>query len=523
MLKHDNLYSSAQDKLYLGIKKIADVVGGTMGTAGSNVVIEAIETPGYLTTNDGFSIANSIILVDPIEDLGRKILLEAINRANKQSGDGSSTTCVLTEAILKEGRKYSECSSVPQNRSWLFSFFPSTIGMPRPMDIKRSIEECLPVIIESIRSSTIDIDVDEVSKVATISAEDYTIGERIGEIYKEIGKKGIVHWDVSKTGQDHHIIGSGITIEGAGYFSPYMCDATDSGQSTNQIRIKNPKILLTKQKISSAADLNNISASLFAQEVRDLVVLCDDIDPLTISDIIKTRAVRGFRIVVVKMPVLWKDCWFEDIAKATGASVVDVHAGLALKQVSVEHLGTVGDILVTKDDTHLDGLVDMSEYIQKLVDEDTEDSLLRASRLNTKTARYFVGAASESSLSYRRLKVEDAISAAYQALNGGIVAGGGVALLNASKSLPNTVGGKILREALKAPIGRIMANAGIDGDVSTLQGNQGYNSATGEVVHMIEEGIIDPANIVTNAIKNAISVAAVVLTAPALVMLPREE
>src|SRR3989339_1372296 len=273
MLKNDNLHFDAQDKLYSGIKKIATAVGSTMGTAGGNVIIEAIETPGYLATNDGFSIANSIILADPTEDLGRRILLESINRANKQSGDGSSTTCVVTAAVLENGR--------------------SRIGSARPMEIKRSLEECLPLVIESINSQKIDVTVEDIHQVASISAEDVNIGNRIGEIYKEIGKKGIIHWDISKTAEDHHVIGSGITVEGAGYYSPYMCDASESGQSTNQVRIKNPKILITKQKISSAEELGGISGALFSQEVRDLVVFCDDIDPLTISDIIKTRAVRG--------------------------------------------------------------------------------------------------------------------------------------------------------------------------------------------------------------------------------------
>ena len=219
------------------------------------------------------------------------------------------------------------------------------------------------------------------------------------------------------------------------------------------------------------------------------------------------------------MPVMWKDWWFEDIAKATGASIVDVNAGLSMKQVKIEHLGTVGDIIITKDETHLDGIRDLSSYISSLTEDNTDDGLLRASRLNTKTARYFVGAPSESALSYRRLKVEDAISAAYQALNGG-----GVALLQASKTLPQTIGGDILREALKAPTLQILSNAGIEStNIDSLESNMGYDSRTGEVVDMVKEGIIDPANIVINAVKNSISVSATVLTAPTLVMLPMDE
>lgn len=503
MLKQDNLHFDAIDKLETGIAKVARAVGSTMGTGGVNAILEAIESPGHLTTNDGYSIANSIMLADPIEDMGRKILLEAINRANKASGDGSSTTCVLTAAILDEGRHL--------------------IGEHHPMDIKRSLEECLPIIEASLKAQSREVTVDTVHQVATISAEDENIGNMIGDIYKEIGPKGIIYWDVSKTASDQYTIGQGITIDDAGFLSPYMCDATESGQNTNQIRIKDPYILVSKQKIASASDFNDIASTLHSQEVRDLVVFCEDIDPLVVPDIIKTRMMRGFRIVIVKMPVLWKDWWYEDLAKATGATVVDPAAGLPMKNMKLKHLGRVGNIVITKTETHLDGIVDVSEHIKALEDEGTDEALLRASRLNTKTARYFVGAQSDSALSYRRLKVEDAISAAYQALNGGIIAGGGSSL--ASIKLPNSIGGEILTNALKAPAKQIALNAGrpdvVIGD--DYDGIRGFDSKTNTFVDMFETGIVDPTNIVLNAIKNAISVAATVLTAPTLVTLPREE
>lgn len=502
----DNLYFDAVPRLKSGIDKIAKAVGGTMGTAGSNAILEAIESPGHIMTNDGFSIANSIVLADPIEDMGRKMLIEAINRANKASGDGSSTTCVITAATIEEGLKY--------------------VGEVHPMDIKRQMEECVPLIEESLEKQSRVIEAKDVGQVATISAEDPSIGAMIQEIYEQIGKSGIIYWDVSKTTQDTYTIGSGITVDGAGFLSPYMCDANESGQSTNQVRIKNARVLITKQKISSASDLGEIAAYLNGKEVKDLVVFADEVDPLVMPDIIKTRMIRGFRIVVVKMPVLWKDWWFEDLALATGATVIDPAAGIPMKMLKEEHLGQVGNLVVTKDDTFLDGIMDVSAHVKALEEENTDDSKLRASRLNTKTARYFVGAQSDSALSYRRLKVEDAIAAAYQALNGGIVAGGGVALREATTSLPDTIGGKILRVALQAPTRQIMDNAGYQGPTggaasgySTL----GVNAATGEIVDMFEAGITDPKNVVVNAAKNAISVAAAVITAPTIVTLPREE
>lgn len=526
-MRKDNLHFNAQDKLYAGIKKVAQAVGGTMGTGGSNAILEAIEYPGHLMTNDGYSIANSIVLADPIEDMGRKILLEAINRANKQSGDGSSTTCVLTAAMIEEGRK--ALGPQPNTADMRFDAPTYRDSDIHPMDLKRSLEECLPVIELAIEAQKREITPEDVHQVATISSEDAQIGKTIGDIYKQIGKSGIIYWDISKTTEDSYTIGTGITVEGAGFLSPYMCDATETGQNTNQIRVKDPYILITKQKIASAADFNEIGQALYNKEVRDLIVFADEVEPLVVPDLIKTRMVRGFRIAIVKMPVLWKDWWFEDLAKATGATVVDATAGLPMKELQVEHLGRVGNIVITKDDSFLDGIKDVSAHVASLEAEATDDSKLRASRLNTKTARYFVGAHSDSALSYRRLKVEDAISASYQALNGGIVTGGGSALLNVCATLKNHpgVGAQVLRKALEAPARQIYANAGARvPDVFDYSGTDkgGFDSRSKtEIGDMFEAGIVDPANVVLNACKNAISVAAAVLTAPTIVTLPREE
>ncbi|MFA5937636.1 MAG: TCP-1/cpn60 chaperonin family protein [Candidatus Paceibacterota bacterium] len=498
----DTLYTGAevQEKLIAGIRKVANAVGSTMGTGGSNAIIEAIEYPGHLQTNDGFSIANAIRLADPIEEIGRRLLVEAINRANKQSGDGSSTTCVLTAAIIEEGLKHLTESSV--------------------MDIKRSLEACIPLIEASIEAQKRIITVDEVGAVATISAEDAEIGARIQEIYQQIGKDGLIYWDISKTAEDSYTVGTGITIEGAGYLSAYMCDASESGQNTNQVRLKDAHLLLTKQKISSANDLAAIGAELNTHQIKDVVVFCDDIDPLVVPDLIKTRMVRGFRFVVVKMPILWRDWWFEDLAKASGATVVDPAAGFPLKNLNKSHLGIVGNIIIDKDDTFVDGIKDLTEHIAALNADPDDNNKLRASRLNVHTARYFVGAHSDSALSYRRLKVEDAIAASWQALNGGIVAGGGVALMNVTDKLPEDIGALILKEALKAPINQIGRNAGLTSELVVPEG-YGYDTRTGKVVDMFEANIVDPANIVLNAAKNAISVAATILTATTVVTFPK--
>lgn len=508
-MKHDNLYTGEESRtrLFNGIRKAADAVGSTMGTRGSNAIIQVIESPGHMTTNDGISILQSIHFADPLEEMGKNILVESVSRANKQSGDGSSTATVLTAAIIEEGLKSNE----------------------NAIDIKRSLEDCLPLVEEQIKAQSKEITVDTVAQVATISAEDESIGNRIQEIYQQIGKDGIVYWDVSKTTEDSYTIGTGINIHDAGYLSPYMCDASENGQSTNQIRIKNPKILVTKQKISSASEFEKIGAALHSQTINDVVIFADEVDPLVVPDLVKTRMMRGFRFIIVKMPTVWKDQWFEDIALATGAALVDPAAGLPMREVTVAHLGTVKDIIITKNDTYIDGIADLTTHVTTLQEEGSDDSVHRASRLNTKTARYYVGALSESALSYRRLKVEDAISAAYQALNGGIVVGGGVALVNVIEHLPDTIGGKILWNALKAPTARIIRNAGVEpllGGSKVMIGHEligftkGFDSRTRTIVDMFEAGIVNPTNVELNAVRNAISVAAPLLSAPTVVTLP---
>lgn len=500
----DNLHTGkeARERIMVGVRKASEAVGVTMGTSGSNSLIECLEMPGHFPTNDGITILKALRFADPLEDMGRRIVLEAVERANKKSGDGSSTATVLTAAILEEGIKH--------------------IGEASPMEIKRSLEECISFIAESINEQTKKVTVDTVAQVASISAEDEGIGNLIQEIYQKIGKDGIIHWDVSKTTDDTYSLGSGVTMHGATYMSPYMCDIDEAGNLSSYVRWKNPKILLCKQKITSASEFNDLFQSLFAKDIKEVAIFCEEIEIPVIGDLIRTRAVRGFKTVVIKMPVLWRDEWWQDLAVACGGTIVD-SIGLSLRNAKEEHLGTVGHLTVDRENTYLDGVKDMKKHILALQVNGDDKSLLRASRLNTRTARYFVGSHSESAIAYRRLKVEDAINAASCALDNGVVVGGGVALINATKNLPNTIGGKIMQVALQAPFNRISKNAGFDPEVLTAEGNTGLNTKTGKIENLLESGVVDPADVVLNAVKNAIGVAASILTVGTVVLLPREE
>lgn len=509
MLKQDTLHTDSKERLINGIRKCASAVGVTMGTGGSNSLIECLEHPGFFTTNDGVTILENIKLSDPIEEIGRKILLEAVKRANKLSGDGSSTTCVLTAAIIEEGIKHLDKASA--------------------MDIKRSLEACIPLIEESINQQKRDITVDEVGKVASISAEDEQIGATIQEIYQKIGKDGIIYWDVSKTATDSYTIGSGLTIEGASVGSPYMCDVDPkSGYYYNIATLKDTPVLVTKEKLSNAELLSKVIQSLNEQGKKSLAIFCNDFEVNIVPVLQNVYSKIGFRVVVIKMPTIWGDQWFEDTAKASGATLIDPVGGLKMRNMTLNHLGVFGHVVVTNETCHIDGIQDLTEYIASLQAQNEDDSTLRASRLNTKTARYYVGAHSESALAYRRLKVEDAINAGYQALQGGVVAGGGLALRNAATHIKgDSVGSLILAQALLAPIKQIGKNAGISDSLSITKPTDtveefAVDTRTKKVVNMFEAGITDPAIVTLNAVKQAISVAASVLTTNTLVTLPSE-
>lgn len=501
-LIRDNLHTgdTARQSMIEGIKKIADAVGSTMGTAGSNAVIQMVESPGHLLTNDGFTIASSIELKDPLERMGKTILMEAIQRANKASGDGSSTTTVLTHAILREGIA---CEGI------------------HPMEIKRSLEACLPIVEENLKKMAKTIDISELAPVATISAEDSEIGARIQEIYSIIGKDGIIQWDVSKTGADYFTIGNGLAIEESGIASPYMFDRDpQTGGISNVAKMKDARVIVTTEKITTGAVFENIFSELNKKGDTNVVIFCSEYDATVIGHLLMTYQARGFRAVIAKIPVLWSDEWKEDIAQATGAMIISSTRGIGLDQITLDHVGTIPHITIDKTTVYLDGITDLTTHIQKLKEENTDASLLRASRLSTKTARYYVGALSDSALSYRRLKVEDAIAAAHHALNGGIVPGGGVALMEIIKDLPDSIGGEILAAACMEPAFRIATNAGHEFHIENYTKNYGLNTTTGLFVNMFDAQIVDPYQVVLNAVKNAVSVAGNILTAHTLVTFP---
>lgn len=507
----DNLYvgDEARAKLIAGVDKVANAVKGTLGAAGYNGLLEDFEYPFSITTNDGILIARQIKLEDPVENIGANLVKEIASRSDKQGGDGTTTAVTLAQAILHEGIKIDAA----------------------PMALKKSLEECLPIIEASIKDQTKQLvaengtfDETMLERVASISAEDEKIGKTIADIYLKIGKDGILYPDVAKTMEDSVAYSSGVKVEDAGLASPYMADVDEKTmQPMNAANMTDVRVLITKQKITQARrDLENTIGKLMSNGVKELVIFCDEWEPTVIPDLVTTRFQKGFRVALIKLSVIWKDQWFEDLALLTGATIID-GIGLTLQRTKLEHLGEVGKFLSDKNNTFLEGTRDVEYYIKQLNEDGTDESKIRAARLNTKTARLFVGAPTDAALSYRRLKVEDARNAAYQALHGGVVAGGGVALMTASEFMPDTIGGNILKIALTAPFRQIVENAGMKAsELGGIPQQHGFNAKTGKVVDMWEAGIMDPATVVMSSVRNAISVAATVLTARVVTTLNRD-
>lgn len=523
----------AREKLMVGVNKVADAVKLTLGAAGANAVLEADVNPGHRVTNDGVSVARAIFLEDPVENMGANIIKEIANRADKDSGDGTTTATVLTQAILKEGLN-------------------ADIS---PMQLKRELDECLPFILEAIDAQKKEITVDEVGQVATISAEDESIGALIQEAYQTIGKDGIIELDNSNLPETFIEYGEGILLHFAGWFGAYS--STEQGKAV----YKNPKILISKEKIATTDQIEGLFKQLANEGINELVLYVEDIDMAVASRLALTHINGGFKTLIIKSPTVFKDWLYEDFAKLTGATVVDFANGKTFKNLTIADLGTCEKIITTKDETRVLGTKDVTEHLEAIEEAGKLDDQqkLRASWLQTKVAVIKLGANSESELSYRRLKTIDAISAARLALEDGIVVGGGIALLVAAKKLrsnpellalgisiggqerkPSLVGVEILAKALKAPFEQICENAGVkvdhvletddefskeSGSINswTLGESKGFNAKTGEIVDMWEAGIVDPSKVVKNSVKNALSVASTVLTCSIVTTLARPD
>lgn len=517
-----NIKEGALHGLHNGVKQAVKTVRGTIGAAGKNVIIAIEQYPYSLITNDGSTIIEHTHFEDPLENMGLQLLKEVTSRSNKNSGDGSSTTCILVDALLEQGIKHNG------------------------IEVKKSLDACLPLIEESIKNQkkliTSD-DYERLKQVATISGEDEKMGELLAEIYQKIGANGIVQpeYVLGKEKDTYDFIQGVRFANQCGLLSSAMVhdeEAIKENRNETRAVYENPIIIVTKTKIKNIREIDPLVRAA-AKKDRDLVIFADDMDSQVASALIANHQTRKAgrlelpRITIVKAPTVWKDFVYEDFAVCTGATIISDQNGVNFKNIQDIHLGTCDKIIIEKDETILLGTKDLTGHIaelQKITDDGNDfhdDAARRIGWLTSKTVLMKVGGLSETEITYKRLKLEDAINATRSALTDGIVAGGGVSYLNVANDLiGDSIGVQILREALKAPIQQIMENAGVHEYTLILPdfgSTSGYDAKSNKIVDMFDAGIVDSAKVALNAMKNAIGIASTILTIDTGLILPPKE
>lgn len=496
-----NIHEHALQGYANGMKICANAVKGTIGK-GRNVIIQQKMYPGYLLTKDAYSIIQSVKLGDPIENQAVLMLKDAMDSQNKKSKDGRTAMTLMTDAILQE----------------------SIASGQNPMQIKDEIEALYPIIAKEIDAQTVQITVDEVEKVARTASDSDRIGKLISEIYKEIGKDGIIDLEGSGTWDDNVTYIDGIRFADATLLSPMLVhdeQAIKEGRTETKAVYENPTILVTKKKISKLDDINPLLLTLenLEEPIKDLVIFTDDMDSTVASYLIATHKNKRFNICIIKAPVLWKGLVFEDFAKVTGSTIIDDSMGTSFKRMPLAVLGTCGKIVVDKEETLITGIADVSEHITELKKINDNDSQRRLAWLNTKSAILRLGANNEGELSLLRLKAEDAIHSSNLALHYGVVAGGGTALFNISKKMQNPIMKKVLSTPFQQIVENSFGNVGeIEQQIKTK--TQGFNAKTGKVEDMYEAGILDSAVVVKNSLRNAIALASIPLSGSIYISIP---
>jgi chaperonin GroEL len=522
----------ARRKLKTGVDTIATAVATTLGPKGRNVALDK-KFGAPTITHDGVTVAKEIELEDPYENMGAQLLKEAATKTNDIAGDGTTTATVLAQNIVKEGLK-------------------NVAAGANPMLLKRGIEAGTEALSKAITEMAVPIDsMEEIASVAAISAQDMEIGKLIAEVMDKVGKDGVITVEESQSLEFEQEYVDGMQFD-RGYLSPYFITDSDSMESV----IDDAYILIHDKKISSAQDMVPILEKLIQTGKRNLVVIAEDIDGEALATLVLNKLRGTLNALAIKAPGFGdrRKAMLQDIAVLTGGEVVTEEMGRKLESVQIADLGHAGKVIANKDDTTVvDGGGEESlikgrvEQIKVEIDRSTSDYdreklQERLAKLAGGVAIIRVGAATEVELKEKKHRVEDALSATRAAVEEGIVAGGGVALLNALPSLDNIeadsadaqTGVKILRAALQGPMRKIAENAGKNGDViiqnvraaqeKGKNNNIGYDVLVEEYVDMIKAGIIDPAKVTRGALENAASIAAMILTTEALITdIPEDE
>jgi len=511
----------ARRGLEAGVNKLADAVKVTLGPKGRNVVLDK-KFGAPTITNDGVSIAREVELEDPFENMGAQLVKEVATKTNDVAGDGTTTATVLAQALVREGLR-------------------NVAAGANPMGLKRGIEAAVAAAVDSIADQAVQVDdsKEQIANVAGISAADATIGQVLADAIEKVGKDGVVTVEESNTfGMDLEFV-EGMQFD-KGYLSPYFVSDPERQEAV----LEEPYILLNQGKISSVQDMLPVLEKVM-QSGRPLLIISEDVEGEALATLVVNKIRGTFSSVAVKAPGFGerRKAMLQDMAILTGGQVIAEEVGLQLDGVSLEMMGSARKVVVTKDETTIiEGAGESSEVegrisqIKREIDEtdsdwDREKLQERLAKLAGGVAVVQVGAATEVELKEKKHRIEDALSATRAAIEEGVVAGGGTALLRARPAVASVIegldgdvetGARIVYAALEAPARLIADNAGFEGavmvrEIESATGNTGLNAATGEMVDLVEAGVIDPAKVTRAALQNAASIAALLLTTEVLV------
>ncbi len=519
MAKQIAFNEEARRGLERGMNVLADAVKVTLGPRGRNVVLEK-KWGAPTITNDGVSIAKEIELEDPWEKIGAELVKEVAKKTDDVAGDGTTTATVLAQALVREGLRNVAAGS-------------------NPMGIKRGIEKAVTAVTDELLKMAKNVETkDQIAATASISAADTTIGEMIAEAMDKVGKEGVITVEDSNTFGLELELTEGMRFD-KGYISPYFVTDTDRMEAV----LEDAYILIANSKIANIKDMLPILEKVM-QTGKPLAIIAEDVEAEALATLVVNKIRGNFRSAAVKAPGFGdrRKAMLQDIAILTGATVISEEVGLKLDQAGIELLGRARKVVISKDETTIvEGAGDEGQIkgrVQQIRQEieksdsdyDREKLQERLAKLAGGVAVIKAGAATEVELKERKHRIEDAVRNAKAAVEEGIVAGGGVALIQAgAKVFPTlkltgeeAVGAKIVEAAIEAPLKQIAANAGLEGGVivekvRNLEPGHGLNAATGEYVDMIKAGIIDPAKVTRSALQNAASIAALFLTTEAVI------
>ncbi len=529
MSKTLSFSDDARSGLERGVNALANAVKVTLGPRGRNVVLDK-KFGAPTITNDGVTIAKEIELTDPYENLGAQLAKEVATKTNDIAGDGTTTATVLAQAMVREGLR-------------------NVTAGANPMELKRGIDVAAKAINDALLgSATVLAGKSEIAQVAALSAQDGEIGDLIAQAMDAVGVDGVITVEESSTFQTELEVTEGVQFD-KGYISPYFMTDPEAGEAV----LENAQILITNAKVSAMADLLPLLEKL-AESKKPLLIIAEDVDGEALSTLVVNAIRKTLTVVAVKAPGFGdrRTAMLQDIATLTGAQVVSSDVGLKLDQVGPEVLGSARRITVTKDATTIvDGAGDAAEIAARVARIRTEiaetDSEWDRDKLQERLAKLAggiavirVGAVTEVELKERKHRLEDAVSATKAAVEEGVIAGGGSALIHAESVLngdlgltgDEATGVRIVREALSAPLRQIAMNAGFSGDVVRASVTElvvqkgvrhGFNAETGEYGDIVAQGVIDPVKVTRNAVTNAASIAGMLLTTESLVVEKRED